>query len=117
MSAGHATVAPTLRILVVRYSALGDVVLATSVLEPLLERFPGAAIEWVTDPLYAPLLDGLPLLAAVHPLPRDAARGATALRDRLRKRFDVAIDLQNKVRSAVVTRAAAPRRVTFRRRT
>ncbi len=105
------------KILVVRYSALGDVVLATSVIEPLLERFPGASIEWVTDPLYASLLEGLPSIAAVHALPREGPGPAIALRDRLRRRFDLAIDLQNKVRSALVVRAAAPRRLTFRRRT
>jgi lipopolysaccharide heptosyltransferase II len=110
-------------ILVVRYSALGDVVLATSVLDPLLARFPGARIEWLTDAAYAPLLEGLPQLAAVHRLERGAAgsgegrASAVALRARLRGRFDLALDLQNKVRSAFVVRAAAPRRLTFRRRT
>ncbi|HZZ86483.1 MAG TPA: glycosyltransferase family 9 protein [Anaeromyxobacteraceae bacterium] len=104
-------------ILVVRYSALGDVVLATSVLRPLRERFPEARIEWVTDPAFVPLLEGLPDLAAVHALHRDAPERAIALRERLRGRFDVAVDLQNKVRSAVVARAAAPRRLVFRRRT
>jgi len=103
-------------ILVVRYSALGDVVLATSVLEPLRERFPGARIEWVTDASYAPLLAGLPGLAAVHVLDRSGIGGALALRRSLRGRFDVAIDLQNKVKSRLLAGAAAPRRVTFRRR-
>ncbi len=105
------------KILVVRYSALGDVVLATSVLDPLLERFPGAHVEWVTDAAYAPLLRGLPQLAAVHEVTRGDSAGLLALRDRLRRRFDVAVDLQNKVRSALLVRTAAPRRVTFRRRT
>jgi lipopolysaccharide heptosyltransferase II len=104
------------RILVLRYSALGDVVLATSVLGALRERFPGARVEWVTDRAYAPLLDGLPELAAVHVLERGGVRGALALASRLRARFDVAIDLQNKVKSAIVARAAAPRTLTFRRR-
>ena len=99
-----------------RYSALGDVVLATSVLDPLLERFPGATVEWVTDASYAPLLEGLPQLAAVHLLARDAG-GAAALRGRLRGRFDLAVDLQNKVRSRRLAAAAAPERVTFRKRT
>ena len=105
------------KILIVRYSALGDVVLATSVLDPLLERFPGAHIEWVTDPLYAPLLDGLPQIAAVHELDREGAGSVLALRDRLKRRFDVAVDLQGKVRSMLVATAASSRRVTFRRRT
>jgi heptosyltransferase II len=104
------------RILVVRYSALGDVVLATSVLEPLRQRFPGARIEWVTDPLYAPLLEGLPEIAAVHRLAREGEDGALAIAARVRGRFDIAIDLQNKARSAVVAHAAAPRRAAFRRR-
>ncbi len=103
-------------ILVLRYSALGDAVLATSVIDPLLERFPGARIEWVTGPAYAPLLQGLPQLAAVHRL-ESGLRGALALRERLRGRFDLAVDLQHKVRSALVARAAAPRRIAFRRRT
>jgi ADP-heptose:LPS heptosyltransferase len=102
-------------ILVVRYSALGDVVLATSVLDPLLARFPGARIEWVTAPAYAPLLDGLPQLAAVHALEKGTG-AALALRRRLAGRFDVAIDLQNKARSALVARGAAPRTVVFQRR-
>ncbi len=103
-------------ILVVRYSALGDVVLATSLLEPLRARFPGARIEWVTDPLYAPLLEGLPELAAVHRLTREGPNSALGLAARLRGRFDVAIDLQNKLRSALVARSAAPLRTAFRRR-
>ncbi len=104
-------------ILVIRYSALGDVVLATSVLEPLRARFPAARIEWVTDALYAPLLEGLPELAQVHRLGREGADAALPLAARLRGRFDVVIDLQNKLRSAVVARAAAPLRTAFRRRT
>ena len=104
-------------ILVIRYSALGDVVLATSVLEPLRERYPRARIEWVTDPLYAPLLEGLPELARVHRLAREGPEAALPLAGRLRGRFDAVVDLQNKVRSAIVARAAAPLRTVFRRRT
>jgi lipopolysaccharide heptosyltransferase II len=105
------------RILVVRYSALGDVVLATSILDPLRRRYPGARIEWVTDPVYAPLLEGLPEIAEVHRLGRDGEDGVLRVAARVRGRFDVAIDLQHKVRSAMVVRAAAPRRAVFRRRT
>ena len=103
-------------ILVLRYSALGDVVLATSVLDPLRARYPGARIEWVTSPAYAPLLEGLPQLSGVHRL-GPGLGGARELARSLRGRFDLAIDLQHKVRSALVARAAAPRRLALRRRT
>lgn len=104
------------RILLLRYSALGDVILATSVLAPLRARFPEARLEWVTDSVSAPLLEGLPELDAVHRLERTNA-GTLALRRRLAGRFDLAIDLQNKFRTAVLARAAAPHRLVFRRRT
>jgi heptosyltransferase-2 len=104
-------------VLVIRYSALGDVVLATSVLEPLRARFPDARIEWVTSPAYAPLLEGLPGLARVHRLGRGGLREAVELAVKLRGRFDLAIDLQNKVKSAIVARAAGRRQLVFRRRT
>jgi heptosyltransferase-2 len=104
-------------ILVVRYSALGDVVLATSILEPLRARFPRARIEWITDAPYAPLLEGLPEIAQVHRLAREGQNSVLSVAARLRGRFDVAIDLQNKVRSGVLARSAAPLRAAFRRRT
>jgi heptosyltransferase II len=104
------------RILVIRYSALGDVVLATSVLEPLRARFPDARIEWVTDGLYAPLLEGIPEIAQVHRIAREGVDAPLALAARLRGRYDVVVDLQNKVKSAIVARAAAPLRTAFRRR-
>ena len=104
-------------ILVVRYSALGDVVLATSLLEPLRRRYPKARIEWVTDAPYAPLLEGLPELAAVHVLSRDGWGSTIALASRLLGRFDLTIDLQNKLRSGALALAASRARIVFRRRT
>ncbi len=104
-------------VLVVRYSALGDVVLATSVLEPLRARYPGARIEWLTARPYAPLLEGLPELAAVHVLGREGEEAPLAVASRLRGRFDVVLDLQNKVKSALVAHLAGRRTVSFRRRT
>jgi heptosyltransferase-2 len=98
-------------ILVVRTSALGDVVLATSVIEPLRARFPGARLEWLTDRRYLPLLETVPGLAAVHPF-----TSAGEVRRRLRGRFDLAIDLQNKLKTHLVVSAAGDRRVVFRRR-
>jgi len=103
-------------ILLLRYSALGDVVLATSLLEPLRRRFPAARIEWVTDAPYAPLLAGLPELSAVHVLSRDGWSGTTSLAARLRGRFDLTVDLQNKLRSAAIAAAASRERIVFRRR-
>lgn len=102
-------------ILLIRYSALGDVILATSVLAPLRAKYPGVRIEWVTDANLAGLLEGV--VDRVIPFSRkDAASRAAVLRD-VKGRFDLAIDLQNKLWSLRVARAAAPKRLRFQRRT
>lgn len=102
-------------ILLIRYSALGDVVLATSLVEPLRRAYPGVRLEWVVDQAYAGLLEGV--VDAVVPFSRkDGASRAAALRA-VKGRFDLAIDLQNKLWSMRVARAAAPARRRFVRRT
>lgn len=109
-------VAQPVEILVIRYSALGDVVLATSVLEPLHDRYPGARVEWVTSARYAGLLEGLPAISRVHAL-RPGVAATRALSSQLRRRFDLVLDLQHKLRSIALARRSAPVRVVFRRRT
>ena len=102
-------------ILLIRYSALGDVVLATSLLAPLRQKYPDARVEWLTEAAYAGLLAGL--VDRVLPFSRkDGASRAAALRE-VKGRFDLAIDLQNKLWSWRVARAAAPQRLRFVRRT
>lgn len=102
-------------ILLIRYSALGDVVLATSLVEPLRRAYPGVRLEWVVDQAYAGLLEGV--VDALVPFSRkDGESRAAALRA-VKGRFDLAIDLQNKLWSMRVARAAAPARRRFVRRT
>lgn len=101
-------------ILLIRYSALGDVILATSLLQPLREKYPGVRLEWATDANYAPLLEGV--VDRVIPFSRkDPASKAAVLRD-VKGRFELAIDLQNKLWSMRVARAASGQRLRFVRR-
>ncbi|PZR18803.1 MAG: glycosyl transferase family 1 [Archangium gephyra] len=102
-------------ILLIRYSALGDVVLATSVVAPLRTKYPGVRIEWLTDRPFAGLLDGV-VDRVITFSRKDKSTRAAALAE-VKGRFDLAIDLQNKVWSMRVARAAAPKRLRFVRRT
>ena len=105
------------RILIVRYSALGDVVLATSILEPLRRRFPATELEWMTNVQYAPLLEGLPELSRVWPLTRWGVRDSPVpFALKFRGRFDVVVDLQHRARGRVATLGSAPRRLLIHRR-
>jgi len=112
------------RILVIRLTALGDVLLATPAVRALREAHPQARIEWLTQAAYAPLLEGLPFVDEVlrYERARDRGlRGTLRLFHALRSRaYDAVVDLQRKPRTAIIAaacgadlRAAAHRR-TFR---
>lgn len=94
-------------VLLIRFSALGDVVLATSVLPALRALLPRARVEWLVDEGHAPLLEGqvdaLVTFRRGEPASRAAALAA------VRGRFSLAVDLQNKLWSRQVAAAAAPR--------
>jgi len=56
------------RILVIRCGAVGDTVLATCVLDPILARWPDARIEWLATPGAAALFGVDPRIAQLHRL-------------------------------------------------
>jgi len=118
------------RILVVRLSALGDVIRTLPLLPPLRQRFPDAAIHWLTEPPGAAILKPQPLLSQVHVFPRQrlshalrtgrwlgAGQEILAQTRRLRDaRFDLVLDAQGTLKSALLARASgAPHRVGFSR--
>lgn len=110
---------PPRRVLVIKPSAIGDVVHALPVLNLLRRHWPGAEISWLVTPACAGLLDGHPMLHDVIRFDRKAygrswrsPKTLLALfafaRDLRRRAFDLVIDLQGLFRSgwlAAVTRA------------
>jgi heptosyltransferase-1 len=115
-----------LRVLVVRLGAMGDVLHAMPAVAALRARMPECHIGWVIEPRWAPLLtaDGgeartpaMPLVDVVHtanargwarrPLGPATWRAMRGLRSALREQqYDLAIDLQGAVRSALIGRAS-----------
>lgn len=111
-----------MRLLVVRLSALGDVLHALPALELLRAALPAAELWWAVEAPGAPLLEGHPALDRVvaldRPGLRDPVRRPAALRAALRAlsalrgaRFDAALDLQGLLRSALVARASGAGRL------
>jgi heptosyltransferase-1 len=115
------------RILIVKLSAMGDVVHALPLVPYLRRAAPSAEIHWAVDARFAGLLEGNPGIAKVVPLPikewrgragspgtwREALDAARALR---RERYDIAFDVQGNIKSGVVTwLSGAPLRYGFPR--
>jgi ADP-heptose:LPS heptosyltransferase len=90
------------RVLVIKLGALGDVVIATSVLRRIQQYYPGGEIWLLTSEPFAPLFADWPGLH-VHASPR---RGFWHMLQLLRwlraQRFDAIFDLQSNDRTAVL---------------
>lgn len=103
------------RILIVRLSAIGDVVVTTGLIPALRELWPGVHITWLVEAVSAPLLQANPRLDEVLVWPRAAWERlwrerrwrelwqqfrsfSAGLRER---RFDLAIDAQGLIKSAL----------------
>lgn len=104
------------RILIVRLGAMGDIIHTLPAAASLRESFPAAEIDWAVEPQWARLLDGNPHIDCVVAIHRGPASIAQSLRALRRKPYDLAIDFQGLVKSAIVARLARPRRLLGLRR-
>lgn len=114
------------RILIVRTSAIGDVVFASPFAAALKATWPDAHVAWLVEPGIAPLLADDPCVDELIHWPKgewkrlwkarrygELARAVRALSRELKsKRFDVAIDMQSLLKSGWLTwLSGAPRRI------
>lgn len=105
------------RILIVRLSALGDIVFASSLLDAIRGRWPGAHVAWLAQPGFAGILEGDPRVNELITLPKDALQSPGALwrlRRELRvRRFDWVCDIQGLFKSRALAALAGAYRIGF----
>ena len=101
---------PTARILVIKLSALGDMILACPAFARIRAAHPGARITLLTTPPFADLARASPYFDAVETDGRPAGPGGwLALIDRLRRaRYDRVYDLQTNDRTHLIFQALRP---------
>jgi len=104
-------------ILIVKLSSIGDVAMATVVLEPLKELFPQCRITWVVEPCCKDVIEGNDLVDRAVVWNKedwiDAMKGFKLLKFKTHAqgfikelksvRYDIAIDLQGLLKSGVLT--------------
>jgi ADP-heptose:LPS heptosyltransferase len=101
------------RVLIVRLSSLGDILLATPVIDRVRAAWPGAHITFLVDLGYADLVRTHPGVDRVVQFDAQGAHrgpgGIAALAESLRP-VDLVIDLQHKVRSVLLSLMLRPSR-------
>ena len=101
-----------MNILIVRLGALGDVIHAVPAAAALRKTFPGARIDWLVDAKHRDIVDLVTAIDRTVALERPTLAGWTAALRALRAiTYDIAIDLQGLMKSAVLARASGAARV------
>ncbi|MDF2550718.1 MAG: waaC [Chlamydiales bacterium] len=101
----------TLKVLIIKTSALGDIVQTFSALDALLSLHPDAQVDWVVEKAYAPLLNAHPKVRRALAIDskkwrcyfwrsdcREEMRAFSASLDS----YDVAFDMQGNLKSACI---------------
>ncbi len=88
-----------MKILVLRFSSIGDIVLTTPVVRALAQQVPDAEVHFATKPSYRSLLEANPYVAKVHCL----TGGLGELVQQLKaERFDYVVDLHHNLRTRLL---------------
>lgn len=112
------------RILIVRLSAIGDVIHTLPALEMLRKAWPDAFIGWIVEDFAAAYLEGNPAIDALHVIPKKRWRGdfwkhlgpeiRPFIKELRSKNYDTAIDFQGLTKSGIFARlSGAPQRIGF----
>ncbi len=99
-----------LKILIIRFSSIGDIVLTTPVIRSLKQQLPGAQIHFLTKKAFGQLLLDNPYVDRLHLLGDSPDNLLKSLKT---ERFDYVVDLHNNLRSLRFKFALGARNFSF----
>lgn len=84
------------KILIIRFSSIGDIVLTTPVIRCIKEQKPDLEIHFLTKASFKSILETNPNLTKIHTIDKDVKKVMAQLQ---KENFDFVVDLHNNIRS------------------
>jgi ADP-heptose:LPS heptosyltransferase len=99
-----------MKILVIRFSSIGDIVLTTPVIRTLKQQVKNAEIHFLTKKSFVPVIEHNPYIDKLHAIEKNVSEVIPALK---KENYDLVIDLHNNVRSLRVKKALGKKSFSF----
>jgi ADP-heptose:LPS heptosyltransferase len=100
------------KILIIRFSSIGDIILTTPVLRCLKTQLPETEIHYLTKKAFKGILEHNPYLSKIHTIEKEVKEIAEELR---KENFDEVIDLHNNLRTLQTKLLLGKKASTFRK--
>ena len=99
-----------MKVLVIRFSSIGDIVLTTPVVRCLKQQRPDAIVHYLTKAAFRAVVSDNPYIDKLHYLEDDLNKVIAELK---KEKFDYVIDLHNNIRTMRVKKALGVESYTF----
>lgn len=99
-----------MKLLIIRFSSIGDIVLTTPVLRCIRRQYPDAEIHFLVKQSFKPVIAHNPYINVIHTLDNDLNENIEALK---KIRFDYIIDLHRNLRTMRVKKGLDAPSLTF----
>lgn len=86
-----------MKILVIRFSSIGDIVLTTPVIRCLKQQVKGAEVHYITKKQFAPILEKNPFIDKAYSIDKNVTEVSSLLK---KESYNLIIDLHHNLRSA-----------------
>lgn len=99
-----------LKILIIRFSSIGDIVLTTPVIRCIKQQLPGVEVHFLTKKAFKTVLDHNPYIDELHLLNDSLSDTITQLKS---KNFDYIIDLHHNLRTLIIKKKLGIKAFSF----
>jgi ADP-heptose:LPS heptosyltransferase len=103
-----------MKILVIRFSSMGDIIYTTPVVRCLKKQLPGAEIHFITKPAFKYIYDNNPYVDKLLLLKPDLGE---TIKDIKAEGYDYIIDLHNNLRTAIIKLRTGIKSSTYKKQT